>query len=67
MARGGRNDTTEVNRVRAQEQSPFRGNRTGHGPKHNEIDGFHGPGQVNKSPSSPAPERGSRKPTLVSG
>ena len=51
----------EMERIRRGEQAPYRGNRTGHGPKHNEIDGFHGPGQVNKSPASPAPERGSRK------
>jgi len=49
----------ELERQRSGEHSPYRENRSGTGPTHNEIDGFHGPGSVNRNPRSPAPEKGS--------
>ena len=49
----------EMDRQRRGENSPYRENRSGTGPVHNEIDGFHGPGGVNRNPKSPAPEKGS--------
>lgn len=59
MARGRETDA-EMARVRSGEKAPYKQNRTGSGPVHNEIDGFHG-SQKNKTATSPGGEKGSRK------